>query len=136
MENELNFRPLEEEDYEIICKWWRWWRWPVIARTILPDNGNGGFMVEKNNIPIVSGFLYISNSEMAMLEFVVSNPEYREKDRKDAIELLINCVEYNCRKMGFKHLITLGRSKHLIETHKKLGWHVDKKPSYEIIKNL
>ena len=93
-------------------------------------------MVEKNNIPIVSGFLYISNSEMAMLEFVVSNPEYREKDRKDAIELLINCVEYNCRKMGFKHLITLGRSKHLIETHKKLGWHVDKKPSYEIIKNL
>ena len=68
MENELVFRPLKEEDYEIICKWWKWWRWPVIARTILPDNGNGGFMVEKNNIPIVSGFLYISNSEMAMLE--------------------------------------------------------------------
>ena len=136
MENELVFRPLKEEDYETICKWWKWWRWPVLPKTALPDNGKGGFMVEKNNIPIVSGFLYISNSEMAMLEWVVSNPEYREKDRKEAIELLINCVELNCSAMGFKHLITLGRNKHLIETHEKLGWHVDKKPSYEIIKNL
>ena len=93
-------------------------------------------MIEKNNIPIVSGFVYISNSEMAMLEWVVSNPEYREKDRKEAIELLINCVEHNCRKMGFKHLLTLCRNKHLIETHEKLGWHVNKEPSYELIKNL
>jgi hypothetical protein len=136
MENELVFRPLKEEDYETICKWWKWWRWPSLPKTALPDDGKGGFMIEKNNIPIVSGFLYISNSEMAMLEWVVSNPKYREKDRKDAIELLINCVEHNCRRMGFKHLITLGRNKHLIETHKKLGWQVDKKPSYEIIKNL
>ena len=88
MESKLNFRPLEEEDYEIICKWWRWWRWPELPRTALPNNGKGGFMVEKNNIPIVSGFLYISNSKMAMLEWIVSNPDYREKDRQKAIELL------------------------------------------------
>ena len=39
MESKLNFRPLEEEDYEIICKWWRWWRWPELPRTALPNNG-------------------------------------------------------------------------------------------------
>jgi len=136
MEDKLIFRPLNKEDYEIICGWWKWWRWPVLPKTALPNSGEGGFMVEKNNIPIVSGFLYISNSKMAMLEWIVSNPKYKENDRKEAIELLINQVEIFCKDLDVKHIITLGRNKHLIETHRKLGWHVDNKTSYEIIKNI
>ena len=31
---------------------------------------------------------------------------------------------------------TIGRNKNLIETHKKLGWNIDEKPSYELTKNL
>ena len=71
-----------------------------------------------------------------MLEWIVSNPDYREKDRQKAIELLINKVESFCKDLDVKHVITLGRNKHLIETHKRLGWHVDEKSSYEIIKNI
>ncbi len=136
MKDKLMFRPLNKKDYETICKWWKWWRWPELPRTALPNNGEGGFMVEKNSIPIVSGFLYISNSKMAMLEWIVSNPDYREKDRQKAIELLINKVESFCKDLGVKHVITLGRNEHLIETHRKLGWLVDKKQSYEIIKTI
>jgi hypothetical protein len=33
-------------------------------------------------------------------------------------------------------MFTIGRNKHLINTHKKLGWFVDEEPSHEIIKNL
>tara|TARA_R100001591_G_scaffold96185_1_gene102025 strand:- start:370 stop:780 length:411 start_codon:yes stop_codon:yes gene_type:complete len=136
MENKLIFRPLNEKDYKTICEWWKWWRWTPLPKTALPNDGKGGFMVEKNNIPIVSGFLYISNSKMAMLEWIVSNPKYKQNDRKEAIELLINQVEVFCKDLDVKHVITLGRNKHLIETHKKLGWLVDTKPSYEIIKNI
>ena len=136
MSDELNFRPLKEEDYETICKWWKWWRWPVIPRKMLPDKGKSGFIVEKNNIPIVSGFLYLTNSTGALLEWIVSNPEYREDDRKEAIELLINNAELVCKNMGITYMFSIGRSKHLMKTHEKLGWQVDKKPSYEIIKNL
>ena len=136
MENKLTFRPLKKEDYETICKWWKWWRWPVIPRQMLPDDGKSGFIVEKNNIPIVSGFLYITNSKGAKLEWIVSNPNYREDDRKEAIELLINDIEKICRQMGMIYIFSIGRNKHLIETHEKLGWSVDKKPSYEIIKKI
>jgi len=136
MENELIFRPLKEEDYETICKWWKWWRWPVIPREMLPDKGKSGFIVEKNNIPIVSAFLYLTNSTGALLEWIVSNPEYRENDRKEAIELLITNAENVCKNMGITYMFSIGRSKHLMKTHEKLGWQVDKKPSYEIIKNL
>jgi hypothetical protein len=136
MESELVFRPLKEEDYEIICKWWKWWRWPVIPKEMLPDKGKSGFIVEKNNIPIVSAFLYLTNSTGALLEWIVSNPEYREDDRKEAIELLITNAEVVCKNMGITYMFSIGRSKHLMKTHEKLGWQVDKKPSYEIIKNL
>ena len=136
MENKLVFRPLKEEDYETICKWWKQWEWPVIPKEMLPSNGKGGFIVEKNNMPIVSGFLYLTNSTGALFEWVVSNPEYKEEDRKEAIELLINNVEQTCKNIGVKYIFSIGRNKRLMETHKKLGWSVDKKPSYEIIKNL
>ena len=136
MESELKFRPLREGDYETICKWWKWWRWPVIPREMLPDKGKSGFIVEKNNIPIVSAFLYLTNSTGALLEWIVSNPEYREDDRKEAIELLITNAEVVCKNMGITYMFSIGRSKHLMKTHEKLGWQVDKKPSYEIIKNL
>ena len=99
----------------------------------MPDTG---FIVEKNNIGIVSGYVYMTNSKAALLEWIVSNPEYRESDRKDAIELLIQAVERVLKDQGIKHIFTIGRHRSLINKHKKLGWNVDENPSYEIIKNL
>lgn len=136
MKDKLIFRPLNEGDYETICSWWKWWRWTVLPKDFLPNNGEGGFMIEKNNIPIVSGFLYLTNSKGAMLEWIVSNPEYKDKDRKQAIEKLLIDVEEFCKSINIKYIFSIGRSKHLMDTHEKLGWHIDKKPSHEIIKKL
>ena len=136
MKDKLIFRTLKEEDYKTICTWWKWWRWPALPRTALPDNGKSGFMVEKNGEPIVSAFLYLTNSTGALLEWVVSNPKYRQDDRSEAIELLINEAEKFCKAMGITFIFSIGRSKHLMDTHEKLGWHVDKKSSHEIIKNI
>ena len=136
MKDKLMFRTLKEEDYETICAWWKWWRWTPLPKTALPDNAKSGFMVEKNGQPIVSAFLYLTNSTGALLEWIVSNPEYRQDDRKEAVELLINNAENFCKNIGITFIFSIGRSKHLMDTHKKLGWHVDKKPSHEIIKKL
>ena len=91
-------------------------------------------MVYKRNTLIVAGFIYYTNSKGALLEYVVSNPNYREADRKQAIELLINSVEEVCKANGVKYIFSIGRTKPLIETHRKLGWGIDDKPSNEIIK--
>jgi len=93
-------------------------------------------MVYKENTPIVAGFLYFTNSDGVLLEWIVSNPEYREQDRKEALEILISTAEETCRLAGKKHMFSIGRNKHLINTHKKLGWTVDESPSYELIKNI
>jgi hypothetical protein len=66
----------------------------------------------------------------------VSDPEYRDKDRKQALELLITTAENACKELGKVHMFSIGRNKHLIRTHEKLGWTVDKDPSHELIKNI
>ena len=37
---------------------------------------------------------------------------------------------------NYRYMFSIGRSKHLLETHEKLGWKIDKKPSHEITKKL
>ena len=127
---ELNTRLLKEEDWETLCKWWESWpKWVNPPKSFLPDNGTGGLMVEKDGRSICAGFLYMTNYDAVLLE-------YRDSDRKDAIELLITSAEELCKKLGKVHMFSIGRNRHLINTHKKLGWTVDESPSHELIKNI
>jgi hypothetical protein len=133
----LNIRKLEASDWNTLVKWWDSWpEWTTPPRSFMPDNGTSGLIVEKNKEPIVAGFLYFTNSDAVLLEWIISNPEYRNKDRKEALELLITTAEGICKQAGKKRMFSIGRNKSLIETHKKLGWSVDPDPSYEIIKNI
>ena len=81
-----------------------------MPKDFYPDNGKGGFIVEKNDKPIVAGFLYLTNSKGALLEWIVSDPDYRESDRNNAIELLITGVENVCKSMNYKYVFSIGRS--------------------------
>ena len=133
----MKLRTLTEQDWDTLCNWWEAWpKWVNPPKSFLPDNGKGGFMVEKEGKPICAGFIYLTNSDAVLLEWIVSDPEYREDDRKDALELLITGAEAACKELGKKYMFTIGRNKNLINTHKKLRWNVDTKPSYEIIKTI
>ena len=134
---ELNIRKLTESDWGTLNSWWEQWpQWVPVPKSMLPENGTGGFMVEKNNRPIIAGFLYTTNSKVAWVEWIVSDPEYRESDRKEAMELLIKGIESVAVNSGFEVILSVGRSKGLIETHRKLGYTIDKDPSYEISKKI
>ena len=134
--NKLEHRNLKESDWDTLVSWWAAWPdWTAPSKEFLPGNGTNGIMIQKNGIPIVAGFTYnTSDSKVVLLEWIVSNPEYREKDRQEAIELLITEAETKSRNLGYKYMFTIGRSKSLIDTHKKLGWAVDDKSSREIVK--
>jgi len=131
---EFNARKLTDNDYELLVSWWKWWRWTPIPKNFLPDNGTGGIMIEKDNTPVVAGFIYYTNSDAVVVEWIISNPDYKDKNRKQAVEVLLNTIEKVCKKQGKQYMFSIGRGKELVETHKKLGWVVDEKPSYEIVK--
>jgi hypothetical protein len=133
---ELNIRALKDSDWDILCSWWKWWRWPEINKGMLPLNGLGGLMVYKGDIPIAAGFLYLTNSKAAWLDWIVSNPDYRECDRKDSLALLIDGLETVAINEGYNSIISIARNKSLINIHKNLGYTVDENPSYEISKKI
>ena len=133
---ELVCRNLTDADWDTLASWWKWWRWPIMPKGFLPKNGTGGIMIEKDGQPIIAGFIYVTNSASVLLEWIISNPDYKDKDRKQAVEMLIIEAEKLTKKLGYKYMFTIGRNKSLIETHRKLGWFVDDKPSHEITKKL
>jgi len=133
---ELTVRALQESDWPIMCSWWKWWRWPEMNRDLLPLNGLGGLIVYKGDTPVVAGFIYLTNSKGALLDWIVSNPEYKEKDRKTALMLLIDSCEEVAKNNGYNIIFSFTRNKSLIDTHNALGYTIDPKPSYEISKKL
>ena len=132
----FNARKLIDKDYNCLVSWWKWWRWTPVPKNFLPDNGTGGIMIEKENTPIVAGFIYYTNSDAVFVEWIISNPQYKHGDRKEAVEMLLKTIEAICKEQGKKYMFSIGRNQHLINTHKKLGWDVDNKPSYEIAKKI
>ncbi len=132
---ELNIRRITESDWEILPIWWEQWpKWKTPSRDALPDDGLGGLMVEKNGKPVLAGFIYTTNSKGVWLEWIISDPEYRDNDRQAALELLIHAAEEVCKDQGFKYVLFIGKHNNLINTFEKLGWNVDRTPSYELIK--
>jgi hypothetical protein len=134
---ELKARQLKDSDWETLTAWWNSWPdWVSPSKDFLPDNGTGGLMIQKNNKPIVAGFLYFTNSKSVLLEWIISDPNYKETDRQEAVELLIKTAEKVCKDAGKKYMFSIGRNKNLIKLHEKIGWNVDKKASYEIVKKI
>jgi hypothetical protein len=131
---ELKVRTLLKEDYEELCSWWERWDWPILSKDMLPGDGTSGVMVGKNNTNIVAGFLYWSNSDLVWLDWIISNPDYKDEDKKQAIELLIQTAEEMVKSAGKKYMMSISRSKSLLNIHENLGWNIDKTASHEMVK--
>ncbi len=139
MDNKLIFRSFNDKDYLTVCKWWSWW-WGEkkgIERNILPHN-DYCYIIEKNNTPIAAAFLYLGkHAPIGYLTFLVSNPEYREKDRKYILEKLILNIEEEAKSQDVKFMFTVCGNKHVENIHNRLGWTIDKSsPAYETFKYI
>ncbi len=72
-----------EKDYPILCEWWAQHEWSPPPKDILPPNG----YIEEG---VCAGFLYNMDSKIAMLEWVVSNPNCDKIDRARGVVSVMN----------------------------------------------
>jgi hypothetical protein len=134
---EFNVRLLQEGDYENTLKgWWDDWNWTAPPKESLPNNGLGGFMVSKGDVDICAGFAYFTNSNLAWCEFVVSNKTYKEEDRNDAIEMLINNIVEASKNAGYKAIFTSVSNENLINKYQNCGFVKTQEGATEMIKFL
>jgi len=132
----LHVRKLNSQDYdEILVKWWKDWRWTPPPAEFLPDNGEGGLMVCDEDYPVAAGFLYVTNSSVAWMEFIVSNIEYKHKEnRKQAIKLLILTLEELAKISGKKYIYSTLKNESLINYYLECGFSKGTSNSQEMIK--
>jgi hypothetical protein len=117
----LQYRQLTENDYHnFLVKWWKDNRFTPPPIDFLPNNGKDGIVVfdVDTNTNIAAGFVYITNSEVAWIEFIVSNFEVKNKElRKQAIEFLIKQLTITTgKKYHFSSIKNPNLIKHFVNS--------------------
>ncbi|MBH21734.1 MAG: hypothetical protein CML98_08200 [Rhodobiaceae bacterium] len=116
----FNIRKVKDSDYEsILLKWWKDWGWEAPPKDFLPQTG---LIVSKEDQDICAGFMYLTNSKVALTEFIVSNKEYKEKDRGLAIDFLIDCIVTLADNNGCKYAHVILKNQRLLNRYKRAGY--------------
>jgi len=136
--SKVTFRTFKDGDYEMVSEWWRWWwKGEIPVKKILLPQDNRCFIIESNGTPVAASFLYVDRF-IGYITWTVSNPNYKELDRRQMLELLITNIEKEADETwGVKFLFTVCGNKHMEKIHRKLNWYVeDSSPAYECFKYL
>jgi RimJ/RimL family protein N-acetyltransferase len=134
----LKIRELNDSDYEdILMGWWKDWGWQPPQKDFLPDDGKGGIIVYDDDVPICAGYMYLTNSRVGWVDWIISNRNYTNKElRKDAISLLVSRLTDICGLIGCKYIYALIKNESLINTYESLGYIKGDSYTSEMIKVL
>lgn len=110
-------RSFTSADYPVVCQWWTARQWPQIPLMMLPRRG---FIVDG----YCAGFLYLTDSPIAWLEWVVSNPDSDKIERQKALDNLISSLLNAAKEAGCKAVFSAANHPGLIERYKSHGFQV------------
>tara|TARA_R100000234_G_scaffold90258_1_gene58538 strand:+ start:129 stop:533 length:405 start_codon:yes stop_codon:yes gene_type:complete len=125
MQSKVNIRKIELKDYEYIDKWWIEQGYDAISKEILPMQGLGGLIVEKEK-PIAAAYLYLTNSKMGYIDNLISDPKYVSKDRFNVIANLMAACKKMAEDVGCLDIWAITNNKGILKRCKKLGYNVTK----------
>ena len=128
----LNITQIKEEDWSYLPSWWKKYNQDPPPREFLPENGLSGFIVKKD-VPIAAMWLYQTNSKTAIPAVLVSDKDYKQKDRSDALQLLLDFTTDFAEDLGYKYAFAWAKPGVLLDKYKNAEYTVDKTPSYELI---
>ena len=126
MKNKLNYdiRPIEMDDYPKLIKWWKLYKKygvEVPKKSLLPNKGLGGFVVEKDERLVASAFLYLTNSALGYVDYLIADPKYRENDRQNILLNLATYVTTVAVKLGCEKVWAMTANKKLVNMAESAG---------------
>ena len=78
-------------------------------------------------------WLWLTNSKTAIPAVVVSDRYYKDNDRSDALQLLVDFTTDFAEDMGFKYAFAWAKPGKMLKYYKDSGYYVDETPSHELI---
>lgn len=116
----MEFRYFTEEDYPKLVEWWKFWRFPAPGLDNLSDIG---IICSIDGIDVCCGWLYITNSNMCLIEFIISNPSVRDNGiRSTAIMGVIDELSISAKEMGYQIAYTTLTNKNLQKKYMDCGF--------------
>lgn len=91
----MEVRKYKNTDYYTLSYWWDKHGQNYPELETLPDSG---YIVDN----IAACFVYKTNSNLAMIEFLISNPESNKEERNQAIDLVIDACINDAKESGYK----------------------------------
>ena len=125
MNKKYSVRQITVEDYTYINKWYKQRKISKPKSSILPNNGLDGFVVQKNGNPVAAIYLYLTNSKMGYFDFLISDPNYKEKDRFEMIMILFQHCAKVAIKVGCECVFVTTANMGVIDKMKELGLRED-----------
>ena len=129
MEN-IIIRPIKEEDYQFIDKWWQQIDKAPPPRSLLPENGLHGLMACKNNRPIVCTYLYLTNSKFGYCDYMISDNNYKGRDRFEIVLKLMDTSIGTAWELGCEDFWLITKNKGMLKRCKDLGVKVSEDQYY------
>ena len=131
MSGEKKIRKIQISDYEYINRWWVEQGFKPISLEVLPMQGLGGLIIEKEK-PIAAAYLYLTNSKMGYIDNLISDPEYKSKDRFNIILELIAACKQMAQEVGCLDIWAITNSKGIVQRCKELNYNITEN-NYAII---
>ena len=119
----MNIRRVTKEDYKIINSWYLGHNHAKPLLKNLPNNGLGGLILEKDK-PIAVAYIYTTNSSMGYIDFLMSDPNYKGKDRYDIILELFKACTQEAYDLGCETVWAQSSIKGVTKRAKEIGWTV------------
>lgn len=137
MEFKLKVRRIIEKDWDFLGDWWKGYKeWDDhIPRDMLPENGLGGFIVDKDKHPIGACFLWTSNAKTCFISGFVFDPNYRDTDRQEAMDTLIQFTTTFANDMGYKYAWAWTSNEKLAKSFENNDYDLTEK-AWEMVKHM
>lgn len=128
----LRIRQFEAaRDYPTVAAWWAGHGWEPVPEAVLPPTG---YVVEFVNKPIVAGWLYRTDSAIAWLEWVISDPTSTPGPRNKATDRLISTASEAAKALGHTVIFSSLTHPRLIQRYENHGFKVTETQMTNLIK--
>lgn len=116
---DYKIRLYTSDDYKTLCSWYEIHKETPPAKEFLP---NSTFILEVAGEPMMSVSLILTNTPIAWIENLVSNPHQKGALRVSAVNEMELFLQRFAKDQGYKRLFGMSKQEKLIKRYKGLGY--------------
>lgn len=117
----MQLKPYKVEDYQEVSEWFQKHGWPPVQADILPALGAIVYDKETNKNLAVAWLYIEATRPVAVLEWMLTNPDNSPKNSYKAIVILVEYIKKLVTDMRYKVLFTSTKTEGLIKLYEKAG---------------